>query len=114
MIELIPIVTAALLRGADWTRRRIIFYCDNAALVYILNKRRSADPTIMLFLRRLTLLALRFNFHIMAQHIPGSQNEIADALSRQQWSRFRLLAPWADVSPCRLPPLTSLIYPNDE
>ena len=39
LIELIPIVTAALLWGAEWTRRRIIFYCDNEALVYILNKR---------------------------------------------------------------------------
>lgn len=50
----------------------------------------------------------------MAQHTSGSQNEIANALSRQQWSRFRLLAPWADTFPCSLPSLNPLIYPNDE
>ena len=34
----------------------------------------------MLFIRRLTLLALRYNFHILAQHIPGPKDGIADAL----------------------------------
>lgn len=112
LLELIPIVSAAVIWGHLWSRRRIVFYCDNEALVFILNKRRSSDSTIMLFIRRLTLLSLFYNFHIIALHVPGSLNEIADALSRQQWSRFRCLAPWADISPCPVPPISSLIYPS--
>ena len=112
LLELIPIVSAAVLWGAKWSRRRIVFYCDNEALVFILNKRRSSDSNIMLFIRRLTLLSLHYNFHILAVHIPGATNDIADVLSRQQWPRFRRLAPWADVCPCLTPDLGSLIFPN--
>ena len=112
LLELIPIVAAAVIWGSQWSRQRIIFHCDNEGLVFILNKRRSPDSTIMLLIRRLTLLSLQYQFHLVALHIPGSTNEIADALSRRQWSRFRLLAPWADVNSCSIPPLSSLIYPN--
>ena len=112
LLELVPIVISAYLWGIQWARRRIVFYCDNQALVFILNKRRSADPIIMLFIRRLTLLSLKYNFHLMALHIAGTTNEIADAISRQQWHRFRRLAPWADIHPCNVPNLSELIYPN--
>lgn len=66
----------------------------------------------MMLIRRLTLLSLVHNFHIIAIHVPGASNEIADALTRQQWSRFRCLAPWADPSPYTAPPLSSLIFPS--
>ena len=112
LLELIPIVSAAVLWGAQWARRRILFYCDNEALVFILNKRHSTDARIMLFIRRLTLLSLQYNFHIIASHIPGASNDVADALSRQQWSRFRQLAPWADVCPCPTPNFASLRFPS--
>ncbi|CAM4922985.1 unnamed protein product [Rotaria socialis] len=83
LLELMPIVISAVLWGANWSRRRIIFYCDNQALVYILNKRRSANSIIMMFIRRLTLLSLKYNFHLMALHIAGATNGIADAISRR-------------------------------
>ena len=109
---MIPIVSAAVLWSAQWSRRRILFYCDNEALVFILNKRRSSDSIIMLFIRRLKLLSLQYNFHIIASHIPGASNNVADALSRHQWSRFRRLAPSADASPCLVPSLASLMFPS--
>ncbi|KAJ1170405.1 hypothetical protein NDU88_002282 [Pleurodeles waltl] len=31
------------------------------------------------------------------RHVPGVKNDIADALSRSQWLKFRGLAPGADV-----------------
>ena len=111
LLELVPIVSSAVVWGSHWIGKRIVFNCDNQALVYIMNKRRSPNATVMLFLRRLTMLSLLYNFHMMASHIPGSKNDIADALSRQQWSRFRLLAPWADSYPCDTPVLSTLIYP---
>ena len=98
--------------GAEWSQRRIVFYYDNEASVLILNKRRSSDSNIMLFIRRLNLLSLHYNFHILAAHIPGTTNDIADALSRQQWARFRRLAPWADPYPCPMRDLGSLILPS--
>ncbi|CAF4516564.1 unnamed protein product, partial [Rotaria socialis] len=112
LLELMPTVISAVLWGANWSRRRTIFHCDNEALVYILNKRRSADSIIMMFIRRLTLRPLKYNFHLMALHIAGATNDIADAISRQQWARVHHLAPWADTFPCQIPNLVELIYPN--
>ena len=112
LIELVPIVAAAWLWGRGWSRQRIVLYCDNLALVYVLNKRRSSDPTTMLFIRRLTLLSMQYHFHLLAMHIVGTSNTIADALSRQQWARFRSLAPWAEPTPCPVPSLLDLIYPS--
>ena len=112
LLELILIVSAAVLWGAQWARRRIPFYCDNEDLVFILNKRRLSDSNIMLFIRRLTLLSLQYNFHTIASHTPGASNDVADALSRQQWSRFRQLVPWADICPCPTANFASLRFPS--
>jgi hypothetical protein len=44
-----------------------------------------------------------FNFTFLAQHIPGVQNKIADALSRFHWQEFKQLAPNAKPSPIQIP-----------
>ena len=54
-------------------------------------------------LRHLTLLTMQFNIYLHAAHIPGKQNDIADAISRFQFQRFRHLAPEADINPHPLP-----------
>ena len=53
--------------------------------------------------RHLTLLTLRFNFCIRAEHIEGKRNDIAASLSRFQMDRFRELAPHANRDPCLVP-----------
>lgn len=103
LFELYPIVMACVLWGHLWSRKRILFHCDNMATVGIISKGRSKVDSIMKLMRRLTLLAAKNNFVILAQHIAGKQNCIADALSRWQMTRFRGLAPHADhlPTPCR-------------
>jgi len=46
--------------------------------------------------RLLYFCAAHHNINICIQHIPGITNEIADAISRFQDSRFRRLAPTAN------------------
>ena len=58
---------------------------------------------MMDLLRHLTLLNLQHGIYICAVHIPGKHNDIADAISRFQYQRFRQLAPEADISPYRIP-----------
>lgn len=101
--ELYPIVVAAVLWGKHWARRRVKFHCDNAGTVFVLNKGRSKSPDIMKLMRKLTLVAAKYSFAYQACHIPGSKNCVADALSRLQMDRFRLLAPAADAHPCLIP-----------
>ena len=73
--------------------QRILFYTDNAALVDIINKTTSRDPTIMILVRQLVLSCLKFNIFFRAEHVPGVQNTLADAFSRLQVSKFKELAP---------------------
>ncbi|XP_033731470.1 uncharacterized protein LOC117344735 [Pecten maximus] len=103
LLELYPIVMACVLWGHLWSRKRILFYCDNMATVEIISKGRSKIPSIMKLMRRLTFHTAKHNFIIHAQHIMGTKNLIADALSRWQMKKFRELAPFADkqATPCR-------------
>lgn len=108
--ELYPIVVAAILWGHFWTNKRILFYCDNAATVSIICKGRSKVLSIMLLMRRLTWCALKGNFSIYAEHVPGKDNSIADSLSRLQMNRFRQLAPTARPTPCICPPVSEVMW----
>ena len=108
--ELLPVVVAAILWGKHWSRKRIIFHCDNEGAVYILNKGTSSCPDIMKLMRRLTLVAAEHSFSYTALHIPGRLNKIADKISRLQFQEFRRLAPNANLHPCALPPLSSVMF----
>ena len=93
ILEFYPIVLSVLLWGPLMRNQRILFYTDNAALVDIINKTTSRDPTIMVLVRQLVLACLKFNIFSRAQHVPGVHNTLADALSRLQVSKFKELAP---------------------
>ena len=93
VLEFFPIVLSVHLWGHLMRNQRILFYTDNAALVEIINKTTSRDPTVMIFVRRLVLACLKFNILFRAKHVPGSKNTLADALSRLHVSKFRELAP---------------------
>ena len=96
------------LYGVKWDEEyffftRLVFYCDNEATIHIIMKGRSKIQHIMRLMRRLTWCAAKGNFIIMAKHITGVNNDIADALSRFQMSRFRQLAPRAALTSCKCP-----------
>ena len=101
--ELYPIVVAAMLWGNTWSRKRILFHCDNLAVVHILNKGRSPCKSIMKLMRRLVIVAANNSFHFLAIHLPGHSNQIADSLSRLDFQKFRRLAPEASAEPCIIP-----------
>jgi hypothetical protein len=101
--ELYPIVVAAVLYGGNWSKKRILFRCDNIAVVHAINKARSGSPAMMQLLRRLALVAAKGNFAFASRHVAGVHNEIADSLSRFQFRRFRKLAPHASIVPTPLP-----------
>lgn len=111
--ELFPIVLAADLWGSKWHKCHVLFRSDNEAVVAILNSRTSRVPCIMHLVRHLLMSAARHNFTFIAEHLPGVQNTIADALSRFHWQEFRQLAPLAHRFPVVVPPalLEDLISP---
>ncbi len=101
LMEIYPIVISCLLWGKFWSRKRILFYCDNEAAVNIINKGRSSIPLINRFVRRITWASVLGNFIIKAVHIPGLDNKVADALSRFDFQKFRKLCP--EATPSSLP-----------
>ena len=54
--------------------------------------------------RPLVLHCMELNTEIRAKHIKGTDNSIADAISRYNMQAFRNLAPHADPHPTLIPP----------
>ena len=50
------------------------------------------------------------NFTILVSHIAGTDNSIADSLSRLQMARFRQLAPAADLAQMPIPPSARTLW----
>lgn len=110
LYELYPIIIAAILWGHEWLKKSILIHSDNTAVVEIINKGRSRSPTIMQFMRRLTLISAQQQFILQAAHVPGHHNSIADSLSRFSFQKFRRLAPDSDLHPTSVPQFSTTIF----
>ena len=67
------------------------------------NKRTSKGKQIMKLVRPLVLLTMLNNIQFIAVHINGSENKIADAISRFQMDHFKCLTPTVDIYPAPIP-----------
>ena len=83
-LELYPIFLMLHLVSSELINKRIIFHCDNQAIVNIINKQSSKCTLIMKLMRPMVLLMLQNNITFTAVHIPGKSNIVSDALSRSQ------------------------------
>lgn len=101
--ELIPIVIAATVWGPSWAGKLIRCNCDNQAVVSVINSGYSKDPALMHLLRCLFFISAHFDFSVVATHIAGHRNTLADALSRDNLPLFFSLAPQADKIPVVIP-----------
>ena len=68
--------------GKLWAGCCIECYCDNMAVVSVINSSWAKDKALMHLLRCMFFMAARLDIHIHASHIPGVENTAADALSR--------------------------------
>ena len=73
----------------EFANKRIVFYCDNASVVSIVNSKQSPIPKVMDLVRHLTLLTLRHNFYPRERHIEGNKNDIADSLPLFRWTALQ-------------------------
>ena len=78
--ELAPIVLAAAVWGADWRGKVVCCRHDNAAVVAILRSNSSKHPLVMHFLCCLSFFVVYHQLHLHPVHLPGEDNEAADAL----------------------------------
>ncbi|XP_031749215.1 uncharacterized protein LOC116407638 [Xenopus tropicalis] len=111
-LELFPIIVAVELWGRELSNKSVLFRSDNMATVLAVNNLTSSSRPVLALLRHLVLRCLQLNISFRAKHIPGEINEIADALSRFQWNRFRGLAPAAEQEGERCPDLVWNLVPQ--
>ena len=95
--ELVPIVVATAVWGARWQNMTVQVLCDNEAVVAIVNKGTAKDQECMHLVRCLAFLKAKFNTELVATHIQGKLNTLADALSRNGLTKFRTLHPTNDT-----------------
>ena len=81
----------------------VLVHCDNMAVVEAIKAKSSHDKQLMHMLRSMHFLGAQHNVRVSAQHIPGIQNSLADALSRNNMSQFLLSLPKADRVPTHVP-----------
>ena len=72
---------------------RIVVFCDNQAVVNMINKITSSCKHCMYLLRLLVLNGLKYNRRVWAKYVRSRDNGLSDALSRLQLKRFRKLDP---------------------
>ena len=105
LLELVPIVQALEAWGPILRNQCVRLNTDNQALSHIINSQTSKENLVRILIRKLVLIALKFNILVKAVHIPGSLNSLSDALSRLQVAKFHLSHPSADNKPTSTTPL---------
>ena len=113
--ELFAVLLSCATWGSQWQSARIRCWCDNLAAVHGVNSRSCRDPALMHLLRCLFFLEAHYQFEVVASHIPGRANTLADDLSRNLLPSFLAKAPLMDPLPSpiplHIPPL--LLDPSD-
>ena len=97
--ELFAITAAVNTWGHHWARKKVLFHCNNQAVVDIWKTGTTKSADIMALVRMLYFCAAKYNINVIITHIAGVNNAIADALSHFQVTRFRQLAPLPEIIP---------------
>ena len=72
--------------------RKIILFCDNEAVVSMINNSTSKCKNCMILIRMIVLEGLTCNTRVFSRYVPSKKNGKANALSRLQLDRFWSLA----------------------
>ena len=96
LLELFPIVVAFTVWVQELRNKQVVLWSDNHAVVQLVNNNSARCPRVLALLRWLLRCQLAGNIAVRARHVAGVHSDMADALSRLQWDRFRSLAPYAE------------------
>lgn len=102
--ELLPVVLACAVWGPAWKHTLVEVYCDNQGAVAVINSGYSKVPQMMHLLRCLFFIRAFFGFSLRAIHVPGCENGLADAISRDNLACLFAQIPEARNSRCHIPP----------
>lgn len=113
--ELFAILLSCTTWGVGWRGTRVRARCDNQAAVHAIAARSCRDKAMMHLLRCLFFCEARYQFRLVAEHLPGIRNYLADDLSRNRLSSFLSKAPDMCQEPSQTPPnLPELLLATDD
>lgn len=92
-LEMYALTVGIVLFAKSLRGKRVKVYCDNQAVVGMVNNGTSRCRTCMNFIRILTKFAMKYQVRIFVQYIESLKNTRADALSRLDWNRFWQASP---------------------
>ena len=87
-LELYALTCSFLLWANQFRNRRILVNCDNQGVVQIVNNTTLGCKNCMVLIRLIVMESMVQNVRLYVKYVSSAMNEIADALSRQQWARF--------------------------
>ena len=106
--ELFAVYAAAWSFRRQLKDRSVLFQIDNQTDVSIINRQSTRSPLLTCILRALFDLANKFNFSLRAVHLPGTDNFIADFLSRHSLHKFNYYQEWDSLFPAHSSSLLSV------
>lgn len=110
--ELLGSCMAVTMWAQELSGKRVTIWCDNQAVVHMINKSTSSCRKCMFLLRHLTLLCMTYSCRIFCRYISTEDNYLSDLLSRQKIPRFLELAKQqAEVVDQLQTPLPSNLWP---
>jgi hypothetical protein len=81
-LEMLTIMVAVRLWGHKWNGLNITVYCDNLAVVAVVNSGKTQDSCLAQCVREIWLCTARGEFQLRAVHLTTTENRLADCLSR--------------------------------
>ena len=81
-LEMINVMAAVRLWAHLWSGHSLLILCDNAATVSVLQTGRGRDRILLHCARIIWHYSTAYDFRITVEHIPGTDNNLADSLSR--------------------------------
>ena len=111
--ETVPVVLAAFCWGRHGTGKCVLFEVDNSTVALALQSGSCRDPQVMRLLRMLHFVAAEHQFTYTSQHIPGTENCLTDAISRNSVSTAFSVQPLLAHDPCPISSCLSALVQDD-
>ena len=102
--EMLPIVLATAMWGEQWRGKTVRCRCDNAAVVAAIRSGWCKNKHTMHLLRSLYFFQAAYQVKLVTEHIKGSDNELADAISRNNHQQFLSMMTSAQQVPVEVHP----------
>ena len=101
--ETFPGVLAAVCWGRSWTSKHVLFNVVNSTVVSALRSGSCRDQQAMCLIRLLHFVVAELQFTFTAELIPGTENIVANAISRNLIATMFDMCPQLSVVACQMP-----------